>query len=152
MMQMRSESISRRHLWPFLSVLAFLFATAAIAQTPGVIARDAWVRMPLPSKNETAMFLVLENHTSQRRSVVSVSSDQAAQAEMHQMTMNRMMMVMTPVSQIPIPAKGKTSLNESGLHIMLYGFKTRPAVGDSITATLKLDDGTTVPVTATVRK
>ena len=68
------------------------------------------------------------------------------------MTMVRMTMVMTPISQVAIPAKGKTSFNPNGLHIMLYGLKTRPAPGDTINATLKLDDGTTVPVEATVRK
>jgi copper(I)-binding protein len=36
--------------------------------------------------------------------------------------------------------------------MMLFGFKTRPSVGDSLKITLTLDDGTTVPVTATVRK
>ncbi len=35
---------------------------------------------------------------------------------------------------------------------MLFGLKTRPAPGDKINATLKLDDGTTVPVEAIVRK
>jgi len=35
---------------------------------------------------------------------------------------------------------------------MLFGLKTRPAVGDKLNVTLKLDDGTTVPVEATVRK
>jgi copper(I)-binding protein len=35
---------------------------------------------------------------------------------------------------------------------MLFGLKARPAVGDTITATLTLDDGTMVPVSATVKK
>ena len=135
-----------------LGILGLLLSGVFNAQAPDVIARDAWVRVPLPSKTETALYLVLENHSSQRRAVVSVSSDSATAAEMHQMTMVRMTMVMTPISQVAIPAKGKTSFNPNGLHIMLYGLKTRPAPGDTINATLKLDDGTTVPVEATVRK
>lgn len=135
-----------------LGILGLLFSGVLNAQAPDVIARDAWVRVPLPSKTETALYLVLENHSSQRRAVVSVSSDSATAAEMHQMTMVRMTMVMTPISQVAIPAKGKTSFNPNGLHIMLYGLKTRPAPGDTINATLKLDDGTTVSVEATVRK
>jgi copper(I)-binding protein len=35
---------------------------------------------------------------------------------------------------------------------MLYGLKTRPAPGEKIEVTLKLDDGTTLPVEAIVRK
>ena len=135
-----------------LGILGLLYSGVLNAQAPDVIARDAWVRVPLPSKTETALYLVLENHSSQRRALVSVSSDSAAQAEMHQMTMVRTMMVMTPVSQVAIPARGKTSFNPDGLHIMLYGLKTRPAPGEKIEVTLKFDDGTTLPVEAIVRK
>jgi copper(I)-binding protein len=131
-----------------LMVLAVVLA----AQDPAVMARDGWARVPAPSKTETALFVVLENHSNQRRKVVSVSTDAAAAAEMHEMKMVRMIMSMTPVTEIAIPAKGKTSLNPDGLHIMLFGLKTRPTVGDTIKVTLKLDDGSTVPVTATVRK
>jgi copper(I)-binding protein len=134
------------------SFLAVLSAAVLSAQDPAVVARDAWVRVPAPSKTETALFVVLENHSSQRRKVVSVSTEAAATAEMHEMKMVRMIMSMTPVTEIAIPAKGKTSLNPDGLHIMLFGLKTRPIAGDTIHVTLKLDDGSTVPVTATVRK
>ena len=78
-----------------LGILGLLLSGVFNAQAPDVIARDAWVRVPLPSKTETALYLVLENHSSQRRAVVSVSSDSATAAEMHQMTMVRMTMVMT---------------------------------------------------------
>ena len=94
--------------------------------------------------------MVVENHTPQARSIVSVSTDAAATAEMHQMTMVKTMMVMTRAARYP--AKGKTSLSPNGLHVMLFGLKTRPSPGDKIDLTLKLDDGTTVPVEATVRK
>ena len=72
--------------------------------------------------------------------------------ELHEMKMDHMVMRMTPVAEVKIPAKGKASFNPDGLHIMLFGLKTRPVVGDTITVTLKLDDGSTVPVTGTVRK
>jgi copper(I)-binding protein len=122
------------------------------AQDAVVVAHDAWVRLPLPSKTETALYAVLENHGAQRRAVVSATSDAAATIEMHEMKMDRAVMRMTQVSEIGIPAKGKTTLNPNGLHLMLFGLKTKPAVGDTLTVTLKLDDGTTVPVKAEVRK
>jgi copper(I)-binding protein len=135
-----------------LCIAGLLFTGTLFAQDAAVTARDAWVRVPLPSKAETALYMVLENHGAERRAVVAASSDAAAALEMHEMTMVKMVMQMTPVTEIRIPAKGRTSLNSNGLHIMMYGLKTRPAVGDTINVTLKLDDGTTVPVTATVRK
>jgi copper(I)-binding protein len=148
----KRNAVLERRAFLILSVAGLLFPTALGAQTAAIVARDAWARVPLPSKTETALYMVVENHTAQSRTIVSVSSDAAAAAELHQMTMMKTMMVMTPVSQVALPAKGKASFDPSGFHIMLYGLKTRPAVGDKITATLKLDDGTTVPVEAIVRK
>jgi len=138
-----------------------------------VVAKDAWARVPAPSKMETAAYMVLENRGSQRRTVVSASSDAAEKVEMHEMKMikaekpamnmgkamdkatdkpaDSSMMAMTPLSEIAIPAKGKTELMPNGVHLMLFGLKSRPAPGDTLNVTLKLDDGTTVPVTAKVR-
>jgi copper(I)-binding protein len=131
---------------------AGLFLTELVAQDASVVARDAWVRVPAPSKMDAALFLVVENHSAQKRRIVAVSTDAAQVAEMHEMRMERMTMVMTPIKEISIPVNGKTSLNPDRLHIMLFGLKARPAIGDMINVTLKLDDGSTVPVTATVRK
>jgi len=135
-----------------ISLVALLFSSPLGAQNADVVARDAWAQMPLKSKMDTALFMVVENHTPQSRTIVSVSTDAAAAAELHQMTMTKMMMVMTPVSHVAVPAKGKTSFDPNNFHVMLFGLKTRPAIGDKIHVTLKLDDGTTVPVEATVRK
>lgn len=134
-------------------VTAFVFAGVVAAQEPAVVAHDAWVRMPAPSKMDTALYLVLENHSSQPRAVVSASSDAAAKLELHEMKSAKKegMMTMTPVSKIEIPANGKVTLAPNGLHIMMFGLKSRPAVGDKINVTLKLDDGSTVPVVATVK-
>jgi hypothetical protein len=151
-MKIKLSRIFKRPIFFLVPVLGLLLWGALNAQTPDVIAHDAWARVPLPSKTETALYVVVENHSSQKRAIVSVSSDSAAAAEMHQMTMVKMTMVMTPISQVAIPARGKTSFNPNGMHIMLYGLKARPSPGDTIHATLKLDDGTTVPVEATVRK
>ena len=130
-----------------------LFSGASLrAQEAAVVAHDGWVRVPLPSKTETALFVVLENHSAERRAVVSASSDAAQTVEMHEMKMDRTMMVMKPVSEIGIPAKGKTTLSSNGFHLMLFGLKKRPVMGDTIDVTLKLDNGASVTVKAEVRK
>lgn len=122
------------------------------AQEAAVVARDAWVRVPAPSKDETALYVVLENHSAERRAVVAVSSDAAGKAEMHQMKMDGKLMTMSPVGQIAIPANKKTELRPGGLHIMLFGLKARSAIGDSVQVTLTLDNGSTIAFAATVRK
>src|ERR1700722_7395983 len=115
---------SRTLLMVSLSLL--LLSIALVAQTPAVVAHDAWVCLPLKSQNDAALFMMLENHSAQPRAVVSVSSPASGAAEMHQMHMDKMVMVMLPVTQIAIPANGKTSLDPNGYHIMLFRLKMRP--------------------------
>ena len=135
-----------------IAALLLAVAVQAPATAEGVIARDAWMRVPPPLKDETAVYLVIENRSSKPVAVVGASSDAAEKLELHEMRMVGRVMSMNQLSRITVPARGKTELRSGGVHLMVFGLKTRPAVGDSVTITLKLDDGTVVPVTAAVRK
>ena len=127
-------------------------SSGARAQSSSLAAHDAWAREPAPSKDVTGLFVVLENSGASPRSLVSASSDAAGKVELHEMKMVNGMMSMSPVKQIDVPAHGKTELKPGGLHIMLFDLKKHPAPGDTLALTLAFDDGTKVPVTATVRK
>jgi periplasmic copper chaperone A len=134
-------------------LLVGLFVAGARADdNTAFVAHDGWLRQPPASLNEAAVYVVIENHTAQGRSIVSGTSDVAEKVELHEMKMDHMMMRMNLVPKVDIPAKGKVSFNPNGLHIMLFGLKKRPMEGETVTVTLKLDDGTTVPVSAMVRK
>ena len=139
------------------------------ADNPNVVAHDAWVRMVAPSRTDTAAYMVIENNGAAARSVVSASSPAVTKIEMHEMKMDHStmhgtpdaankskaaggsMMTMSPVAKIDVPAKGRATLAPNGLHLMLFGLKSKLTEGGSITITLKLDDGSIVPVTASVR-
>src|SRR5579862_2561996 len=140
-MRMKPNLIFYRRVFLLVCFMGLSFSATVGAQNANIVAHDAWARVPLKSKMDTALYMVVENHTSQNRTIVSVSTESAAQAELHQMTMIKMMMVMTPVDHVAIPARGKTSFDPNGFHIMLFGLKTRPDVGDKLSVTLKLDDG-----------
>lgn len=141
-----------RRTWLTLFATAPILAESLAAAEATVVAREAWVRVPAPSKDQTALYLELENHSAQNRAVVSAVSDAAEKVELHEMKMEGKMMRMSPVAQIDVPANGKASLKPGGFHLMMFGLKGRPAEGDTIRVTLKLDNGATVPVTATVRQ
>ena len=141
---------------PIQIAILFVVGAAAMtnvhAQTAAVVVRDAWVRAPEPSKMETAAYMTIENTGAEKRAVVSVTADQAKIAEMHKMMMDGKLMKMTQIAKIDVPAKGKASLKPNAMHIMLMGLTGKLAPGDKVTGSLKLDDGTTVPFTAEVRK
>ncbi len=129
----------------------FVPATAQ-AQTASVTARDAWMREPLPSRDTTAVFVVLENTSAEKRAIVSAAFAGAEKVELHQMVMTGGMMRMTPVAAIELAPKGRTELKPGSFHIMVFGLKERPKVGSTIALTLTLDNGQTLPIAAEVRK
>jgi copper(I)-binding protein len=152
---MSSKHTSHRTLavWALCVVFVALSAGRWLAgQTVPVVAHDAWAREPAPSRDVMALFVVLENRGSTTKAVVSAESEMADKVELHEMKMDGAMMRMSPVKQIEVPAGGKTELKPGGLHVMIFGLKRRPAVGDALAVTLTLDDGTKVPVVATVRR
>jgi copper(I)-binding protein len=146
------NSILLRRILIVCLAAGLFYAATSHAQDNDVVVRDAWVRVPAPSKMETALYMVIENHGSQKRALVSASSDLAGKIELHQMRMDGRVMIMTPVARIDLPAGGKATLSPSGFHMMMFRLTTRPTVGDNVKVIIKLDDGTSIPVTATVKK
>jgi len=132
---------------------ALLFAPALSAQSSSVVVHDAWLRVPLPAQDQTALYFVIENHGSAAKAIVSASSPSAAKIEMHEEKMegDKKMMSMTPVARIPVPANGMATLKPGGFHMMVFGLKSRPMAGMTFPVSVTLDDGTTIAVTAMVR-
>lgn len=140
---------------------------ACSADKADVIVRDAWVRLPAASRTDTAAYMVIENRSSSARSIVSASSPEINKIELHEMKMTDhaahgtstaatempggSMMAMMPVTSINVPANGQATLAPNGHHMMLFGLKSELSAGGKVSIALKLDDGSTVPVTASVR-
>lgn len=131
----------------------FCLASGLFAQGSEIVVHDAWIRMPAPAQKNTALYFVVENHGSAQKAIVSASTEAANKVEMHEEKMDaaKKMMSMTPVKQITIPANGKVFLQPGGFHMMLFDLKSKLAMGTMVPVTVKLDDGTTVPVMAAVR-
>ena len=147
-----APTLSASRKWFLLVVAGTGLAAIGNAQDSAVVAHDAWVRLPPPSKMDAALYVVLENHSAEPRAAVSASSEAATACELHEMKMEKMTMVMNRIPRLAIPAKGKATLSPNSYHLMLFGLKKKLAVGDMIEVTFQLDNGMTVPVTAVVRK
>lgn len=132
---------------------ALTFPPTLSAQNSNVVVHDAWLRVPLPAQDQTALYFVIENHGAAVKAIVSASSPSAAKIEMHEEKMDaaKKMMSMTPVARIAVPANGKVMLQPGGYHMMVFGLKARPMAGMTFPVSVTLDDGTSIAVTAMVR-
>ncbi|MFN7984821.1 MAG: copper chaperone PCu(A)C [Vicinamibacterales bacterium] len=128
-----------------------LLATGLSAQN-GVVANDPWMRMPMGNAAQTAVFVVLENKTGEKRQLVSATSSISDKVELHTMSNENGMMRMTPVKAVDVPANGKAELKPGSFHIMLFDLKQHPADGATVDLTLTFDNGEKLPIKATVRK
>ena len=121
------------------------------AQVPELVVKNAWARIPLAPQNNSAVYMVLENPSTTARSVVSVTTVDADKAELHEMRMEGNMMTMMPVKEVVVPAKGSVELKSGGIHIMVFQVRKPVKAGDQLNLVLKLNDGASEPVVATVR-
>jgi len=113
--------------------------------------RNAWSRTA-DSGATTAVYFTLENSGARGDTLLSVTTDVAATAELHVSTQHGSMMHMSPVTALPVPAYDSVSFRPLGAHVMLTGLKRPLIEGDSISATLAFASGRTVGVVAGVRR
>ncbi|MBI3174195.1 MAG: copper chaperone PCu(A)C [Chloroflexi bacterium] len=133
--------------------LAGMLLLSACGASGGEVieAHDPWARPAMKGEN-SAIYLLLHNHTAEDDELVSVSSDVAASVELHESKMveGSDMMEMTPVASVPLPADGEVEFKPGGLHIMLFGLNRDLKVGDQFDITLTFKSGLILKVTVPV--
>jgi copper(I)-binding protein len=99
-------------------------------------AHDAWARTAFKDEN-TAVYLLMHNHSGNADEISSVSSDIAETAEIHKSEVDANGVVqMTLQTSMPLPVDAEIAFEPGGLHIMLTGLKKDLNVGDTIALTL----------------
>ena len=105
-----------------------------------IVIEKPWVRAVPPVAKTSAAYFTIHNHTSQEEKVLSAHSPIAEATEFHTVTMQGEMMLMHPVKEIIIPAKGMTELKPGSFHIMFVNLKEVPKVGEKVPLTLKFQN------------
>ena len=122
---------------------------------------DAWARSTPEDAERTAIYLTVESHEDDTIIGASVPGDIAAEAELHEPATEGMdegmddehgggAITMRAVDQIPV-AKGTTTLEPGGYHLMLMGLVEPLIDGETFDLTLDLEHGSPLSVTVTVR-
>ncbi|WP_291997199.1 copper chaperone PCu(A)C [Candidatus Accumulibacter sp. ACC012] len=136
---MMSIAVSNRRLARIAAALLILGAASAVHAQVRV--DGAWARATVPSQSATGAFMRL---TADKDVVLTgVSSPVARVVEVHEMSMDKDIMRMRAVDQLPLKAGQTNELKSGGLHIMMMGLKKQIKVAEVVPLTLsfKAADG-----------
>ena len=130
----------------FIGALALLCG-AAWAQT--VTVSDAWARATVQGQKASGAFMTLT--ADQPLKLVSVSTQAAGLAQIHEMTMQDNVMKMAPVAALDLPAGQAVALKPGGYHLMLMDLKTPLQKDANLALVLTFQDAKGKKFTQTVQ-
>ena len=127
-----------------LALALFVLAGAAHAGQKAVTATKAWVAEPAAGETSTSAYAVIDNPTMYDVYIVKVETASAGSA--------RIVESAAPVTELAVPSFGSAALEPGKVHSELQDLKGPLAEGDSVTLTLRTDQGQAITVEAPVRK
>jgi periplasmic copper chaperone A len=126
-------------IW-LLAVTVCLWGGAAAAETyraGSIEVENPWARATPKGAAVGGAYMAITNKGAETDRLVGVSTPVAAQAELHQMAMEKGVMSMRPVfGGLEIKPGQTVVLNPESLHLMLTGLKQPLAQGERVKATL----------------
>jgi periplasmic copper chaperone A len=106
-----------------------------------------WARATPKGASSGAAYMTVSNSGTAPQRLSCVSSNAAAECQIHEMTMDGGVMKMRPVQGGLEVKPGETvTLKPGGFHVMLVGLKQPLQAGQSLGATFKVEGGDTVQV------
>jgi copper(I)-binding protein len=120
------------------------------AAVHGVTVHDAWARASAGSAVTGAVYLTLTGGDTPD-SIVGVSAEVAATAEVHESFADDGVMKMRRVPLLPIPAGTAVALAPGGEHVMLIGLKRPLIAGQSFPLTMTFEHAASVTVEVKVQ-
>ena len=142
----------KNKVFPVVISLAVLLISACTSSSGALTAQDAWARPAVIGEN-AAVYFTIENGTSSNDSLLSVSSDIAAAAELHMsMTHDNDVMSMEMQEAVQIPARDQVEFKPGGLHVMLVDLNRDLKVGDTVALTLSFRNAGNVTIDAFVKE
>lgn len=140
---------SAERVWlPLAAALAV--SVGAVAQTPVLVIKDAWVRRP-QGADVAAVYLNLSNPSPRPVIVIGVRSPLATHSMIHESSLANGQSRMRVRDSLVIAPGQTVSFAPGGVHIMLSGLRQNVAVGQTVPLVLLLADGGQLAVAAIVK-
>lgn len=135
-----------------LGLFLALAVSACQAQEEGVEAHDYWIRAAMKGEN-TAMYMLLHNHSAESDELVGAWSDIAEAVEIHETTMDASgAMQMSPVTSVELGPDAEVYFKPGGLHMMFIGLKQDLKAGDKVRVTLHFKNHEDIVLTVPVQE
>jgi periplasmic copper chaperone A len=135
-----------------LLAAALLASLSMATQGAEMAIGDPYARAVPPGQPNSAVFMSLENRSDQDQALVAAESDVSEIVELHTHVEEEGMMRMRQIEKIDVPAGETVTLQPGGLHVMLIGLQQALEPGQTIDLNLVFEDGSRIPVQATVRR
>lgn len=135
----------------FAGIATFGMLTATATDLP-IDIRDAWARATVGGQQVGAAYLTMQARST--ATLISISSPEAGQVELHEMVHNGDMMGMRPVARLTLKAGQTLRLSPNGSHLMLTGLKGPLKPGSVVRLTLRWQVGNALieqPIAAEVK-
>lgn len=144
-----SRPRSLRLLLPVLLMLAPLLASCGENATSDIAVSDVWARASVT--NTGAAYATIENRGGADDRLIEALSPVAERVEIHDMTMEGMVMKMRKLDALPVKAGEAVTLAPGGKHIMLIGLHGPVEEGASVPLTLVFEKAGKIELSAPVR-
>jgi copper(I)-binding protein len=138
--------------WFMLRLIVLLCGFLATVVYAEIIVTDATVRLLPASVPNTAAYFSIQNQSDTTQTLVDVTADFAAKAEIHNHILVDDMMSMQQQSEVVIQPGESVKFSPGGLHIMLFGLKQPLLEGQSVVFNLQTKEGKSISVTANVAR
>lgn len=128
-------------------------SAAPCAGDDGIVVSDAWMRAASTGRPMSAAYLTLCNSGEAPDRLLSISTEAAGAAELHQTRKNEAGVAsMAPVDAIELTPDEAVALAPGGAHIMLIGLTRAVAAGETITMTLEFEHAPPQTITVEARE
>lgn len=131
-----------------LIITTLLSLTAAAWAQTVVKVDDAWVRGTVASQKASGAFMKLT--ATQPVRLVEVEAAVAGVVEIHEMAMEKDIMLMRAVGSVELAAGRPVEFKPGGFHIMLQDLKQPLKAGETVALTLTFEDAAKKRFTQTV--
>lgn len=139
----------RRIAAPLIAASLAATGLAGCAKPKPLYVDHAWVRLNAVARGPAATYFDVHGGPT-AATLISVSTDTAIRAEMHESTTKGGMATMAPIASVDIPAKTLVRFAPGGRHVMLFDVNPGIKPGATMNFTFTFGDGERILQTASV--